>query len=164
MKRLLSVLVCSFFALSSCIAFADNLKMGIVDMNAIFQKAPLMNKINSDLTSQFKPRQDEINAANNALQQEMNSLNTLSLSNNDRTKLQNKIINDKAKLAVLSANFERDITIAKNNALQTFSQKLSDVIAKFAKDGKYDVIQQNTNLLFVNSALDVTQQILDQLK
>lgn len=148
----------------SCVAYAENLKVGVVDMNLIFQKAPLMTTINTNLSSKFKPRQDEINTANNALQQELNTLNTISMSNDERNKLQNKIINDKAQLAVLTANFERDITLAKNQALQSFTQKMSTIIIKIANDGKFDMIQQNTNMLFVNPTIDITQQVLDQLK
>lgn len=164
MKRILSLVIASIIGIISSAAYADNLKIGVVDMNMIFQKAPLITSINDDLAKKFKPRQDEINTANNDLQQETNNLNTLSMSNDDRIKLQNKIINDKAKVAVLSANFDRDITIAKNQALQDFTKKLTDVIKKIATDGKYDLIQQNANLLFVNSNIDITQQVLDQLK
>ncbi|WP_010598143.1 OmpH family outer membrane protein [Rickettsiella massiliensis] len=51
-------------------AQAEGLKLAIVDMQAILQKAPQIAKINDALTRQFKGRQDKIVQSQKELQSE----------------------------------------------------------------------------------------------
>lgn len=143
---------------------ADALKIGVVDMNQILQKSPLMISLNDGLNKQFKSRQDEINTAQKQLQEELYQLNSsTTMSQEDRSKLQNKIINDKANVDVMTTTFQKDLAIAKDAASQKFMTKLAEVINKVAKDGRYDIIEQRTNLLYINTSLDITPQVLQQV-
>jgi outer membrane protein len=143
---------------------ADALKIGVVDMNQILQKSPLMISLNDGLNKQFKSRQDEINTAQKQLQEELYQLNSsTTMSQDDRAKLQNKIINDKANVDVMTTTFQKDLAIDKDAASQKFMGKLADVINKVAKDGRYDIIEQRTNLLYINTSLDITPQVLQQV-
>jgi Skp family chaperone for outer membrane proteins len=167
MKKLI-LLVSSLFlslGLSSAYAAPDTLKIGIIDMSQILQKAPLMVTLNDNLVKKFKSRQDEINGANKTLQDEAAQLqyNSNTLNEIDRTKLQNKILSDKANVQILDASFQRDLAIAKDEAMQTFMAKFTQVIRKVAKDGKYDIIEQRTNLAYVNNDLDITGELLKEL-
>jgi outer membrane protein len=164
MKKLLSVAVAGMLTVMAGSAYADNLKVGVVDMNQILQKSPLMISLNDDLNKKFKSRQDEINNAQKQLQDEAYQLNSsTTMTTDDRSKLQSKIINDKANVDVMNTQFQRDLAIAKDQASQKFMTKLADVINKVAKDGKYDIIEQRTNLLYINSGLDITQDVLRQV-
>jgi outer membrane protein len=167
MKKIL-VLVSSLFlslAIGSAHAATDSLKIGIIDMSQILQKAPLMVTLNDNLVKKFKSRQEEINTANKTLQDEAAQLqyNSTTLNEADRTKLQNKLLADKANVQILDASFQRDLAIAKDEAMQSFMAKFSQVIAKVAKDGKYDIIEQRTNIAYVNNDLDITGELLKQL-
>jgi len=155
-------LMCFIGMLISPSLFADNLKVGIVDLNQVLQKSSTMKQLNSDLDKKFKPRQDEINKATADLQTEASQLDATT-SPADRTKLQNKVLTDKANVQILTASFQRDLAIEKDKLLQDFMGKLSNVIGKIAKDGQYDIIEQQTNMLFVNPKLDITPQVLNQL-
>lgn len=166
MKKLASIFTVAVASMMiSSFAYAD-VKIGIVDMNLVFKKSSLLISMNDKLTKKFKPRQDEVNAAKKQLQDEVDqlNLNNATMSTDDRTKLQEKIITDKANVDILAASFERDLTLAKNKDLQTFTSKLSDAISKVAQEGNYDIIEQRSNLTYVNTKLDITQPILDQIK
>jgi len=165
MKKWLLLVAAFMSTLIACAAYADNLKIGVVDMNQVLQRSPLMVSLNDNLTKKFKPRQDQLNTANQQLQDEGVQLDTTggSLSAADRSKLQNKILADKANVQILNATFQRDLAIAKDQDLQTFMAKLTSVITKIAQDGHYDLIQQQTNMLYVNSTVDITQAVLKQL-
>jgi outer membrane protein len=163
-KSIYLIAFLSLFAVSS--VFADpSIKIGVVDMNQVLQKSTLMKKMNDDLAKKYKSRQDEINKATLDLQNEASQLETngATLSAADRSKLQNKVITDKANVQILTASFQKDIAIEKDQLLQNFMSKLSGVITKIAQDGQYDMIEQQTNMLFVNPKLDITSQILQQL-
>ncbi len=165
MNKWLSTLTAGLLTLSVGSAYAaDNLKIGVVDMNQVLQKSPLMISLNDGLNKQFKSRQDEINSAQKSLQDELYSLNSnTTMSADERSKLQNKIINDKANVDVMTTTFQKDLAIAKDGASQKFMTKLADVLNKVAKDGRYDIIEQRTNLLYINSALDITSQVIPQV-
>lgn len=166
MKKSISILTALVFTLMASYAYADTLKIGIVDMNQVLQKSPLMVSMNQKLTEKFKPRQDEVNKAQKQLQEETDqfNLNSATMSAEDRNKAQDKIIADKANAEVLNSSFQRDLTLAKNQALQTFTTKLSAVINKIADDGNYDIIQQRTDIIYANKRLDITEQVLQEVK
>jgi outer membrane protein len=165
MKKCLSVITAVVAASLSLSAYAD-LKVGIVDMNQVLQKSPLMVGMNEKLTQKFKPRQDEINDAQKQLQDETAkfNLNSNMMNAEERNALQEKTIADKANVDILTASFQRDLNIAKNQDLQTFTNQLASVINKIAEDGHYDLIEQQTNMVYVNKKLDITEQVIQQLK
>ncbi len=164
-KLLLSALFIFSALLFNTANAADALKIGIIDMNQVLKNAPLMTSLNDKLSSSFKSRQDTLNSEKQHLQDEVDQLNLKgnTLSTDDRNKLQDKIISDRANVQIADASFQRDLTIAKNKALQDFMTKFNQVIAKIAKDGNYDLIQQRTDMAYVNDKLDITQQVLQQL-
>lgn len=162
MKKLISIIFLSLFA-TQCFA---ELKVGVIDMNQILQKSPLMVSLNNDLLKKFQPRQDELIAAQKALQDDNNKLNINgnTLSAEDRNKLQTKIVNEQANVQILTASLQRDLALAKDQALQKFMAKLSQVINNIARSEHYDYIQQNNTFVFVDTKLDLTQKVLDQVK
>lgn len=167
MKKLLLLILTSLVALSiTAVSYAAELKIGIINLNQILQKSPLMMSLNNDLLKQFQPRQNELIAAQKELQDENNRLNMngATMSADERTKLQNKIIADQANVQIMSASLQRDLAIAKDSAMQKFMAKLNEVISKIAKDEHYDLIEQNSNFAFIDGKLDITNQVVQQVK
>jgi outer membrane protein len=164
-KILLCALVCMSLSATVSANAANQLKIGIIDMGQILQKSALVVSMNDGLVKKFKSRQDEINTANKDLQDEANQLqySSAGLTDADKSKLQNKILTDKANLQILDASFQRDLAIAKDEGMQTFMAKFSEVINKVAKDGNYDIIEQRANVTYVNAQLDITSEVLKQL-
>lgn len=166
MKKSLLLLTAaiSIFTINTTFA-ADTLKIGVVDMNQVLQKAPMMTALNDNLIKTFKPRQDDLNTAKQNLQNEIDqlSLKAASMSADDQAKLQDKILTDRAAVDVATANLQRDLTIAKNASLQKFTARLTAAINKIAQDGQYDLIQQRTNIPYVNTKLDITDQVIHEL-
>ncbi len=73
-------------------AQAEGLKLAIVDMQAILQKAPQIAKINDALTRQFKGRQDKIVQSQKELQSEKERLekNATVMKADERATLEKK--------------------------------------------------------------------------
>jgi len=138
-------------------------KVGVVDTGMVLQKSSLMTAANTELNKKFKPRQDELAGAQRRLQDETDQLSNGTLSQDDRTKLQNKVINDKATVDIMSASFQRDLTIAKNDALQKVMEKLSEAINKIAQSGHYNLIEQRANILFIDKNIDITQDVIREM-
>lgn len=164
-KSIYLIALLSLFISTTLFAADASVKIGVVDMNQVLQKSTLMKKLNDDLSKKYKSRQDEINKATTELQTEAAQLEagSATMSAAERTKLQNKVLTDKANLQILTVTFQKDLAIEKDQLLQNFMGKLSEVINKIAQDGQYDVIEQQTNMLYVNPKMDITSQILQQL-
>jgi len=145
--------------------YAD-LKVGVVNLDQIVQKSTLAISYNDKISKDFKPRQDSLNEAQQKLQNELDQLNydSFKLSADERTKLQNTINTDRRNFEMMNAALQKDLAAAQAQYTQDLMKKLSAAVTKIAQDGKYDMIQTTANLLFINKTIDITPQVIDQLK
>ena len=169
-KLLLSIITAATF-LTAGSALAEpaagaNLKIGVIDVQQILQKSPQISVINSQLTKDFKPRQDKIVAAQKDLQAEVDKLNKNAnvMSDADRNKLQDQINADKANVQGMAISLQRDLQQAQNKAMQDFMNQLTAVVNDVAKKGNYDLILQRAGVPYANNNLDVTALVLSQLQ
>lgn len=152
--------------LLSVSAQADEVKLAVVDMQVILQKAPQISKINDALTRQFKGRQDSIVKAQNELQKEAANLqkNAAVMKTDKRNELENKLMTDRNNVNSMIASFQKDLSKQQSESLHSFSQQLDGVVSKVAAQSGYDLVIQKGSTLYAKNNLDITQQILDALK
>ncbi len=165
MKRLALIGICSMLAVTGN-TFADNLKIGVVNIEQVVQKSPLAVSYNEKISKDFKPRQDALNSAQKKLQDDMDQLNygSFKMTTADRASLQTRIAGERRDFETLSAALQKDLAATQGQYTQDLLAKLGDVITKLAQSGHFDLIQTNTNLLYLNSSIDLTQQVIQQLK
>jgi outer membrane protein len=147
-------------------AQAEEVKLAVVDMQVVLQKAPQIAKINEALTRQFKGRQDSIVKEQNALRKEAENLqkNAAVMNAADRSTLENKLMTDENKVKSMVASFQSDLSKQQSESLHGFSQQLDGVVSKVAAQSGYDLVIQKGSTLYAKNNLDITQQILDALK
>lgn len=147
-------------------AQAAEVKLAVVDMQAVLQKAPQIAKINEALTHQFKSRQEGIVKAQNELQKEASNLqkNSAVMKTDERTNLESKLMTDQNKVKSMIAAFQSDLSKRQSESLHGFSQQLDSVVSKVAAQSGYDLVIQKGSTLYAKNNLDITQQILDALK
>ncbi|EDP46986.1 OmpH family outer membrane protein [Rickettsiella grylli] len=147
-------------------AQAEEIKLAVVDMQAVLQRAPQIAKINDALTRQFKGRQDSIMKAQNELQKEASNLqkNAAVMKADERSVLENKVMTDQNKVKSMIAAFQKDLSKKQSESLHSFSQELDGVVNKVATQSGYDVVLQKGSTLYAKNNLDITQQVLDALK
>lgn len=159
--------VMSFTAMAepNASASASGIRVGVINVQQIMTKSPMVVALNKQLKDQFQPRQTELVTAQTNLQAEVDKLNKNGavMSNADRSALQDKIIADKANLQGLGQSFQQDLNTAQSQAMQAFMAKLQAAVNVVAANGKYDLILQRSGTPYVSSALDVTDQVLQQL-
>jgi outer membrane protein len=166
MKNVYLLPFASLFMLLAANAHADGVKLAVVDMQAVLQKAPQIEKINKNLTAQFKGRQDKIMQAQRDLQNETQNLekNAAVMKADDRAKLENKIMTDRNNVQTMVAAFQKDLSKQQSDSLHGFSQQLDGVVSKLAAQTGFDLVIQKGSTLYAKSDLDITQQVLDALK
>tara|TARA_R110000868_G_scaffold121652_2_gene322577 strand:+ start:3045 stop:3536 length:492 start_codon:yes stop_codon:yes gene_type:complete len=163
MKRIWIAIVFCFLTSN---VFAAELKIGVVNLEQVIQKSPLAVSINQKLSTDFKPRQDAVNAASKKLQESSDKLTygAFKLTPEQRLKLQEEVIANRRSVEQLMTSLQADIASAQAKANQTLMTKLNTVIASIAKSGSYDIIQTNANMIYLNGNIDITQQVIDKLK
>lgn len=152
--------------LLSVSAEAAEIKLAVVDMQVVLQKAPQIVKINAALTHQFKGRQDSIVKAQNELQKEASNLekNAAVMKADERTRLENKLMTDQNNVKSMIASFQSDLSKQQSESLHGFSQQLDGVVNKIAMKDGYDVVIQKGSTLYAKNDLDITSQVLEALK
>jgi outer membrane protein len=169
MKKLFTsfaVAIALLFATSFAFAADTTLKLGVIDMQKIMQKSSQVAAISSQLEKRFKPKQQAILAARKALQEQVEKLNrnTAVMSEGDRTKLQNKIIADRANLQSSEISFQQEVTAAQTQETQKFMQKLKGVLSQVAKNENYTLIMIKQGIPYVDDKLDITDIVLTALE
>lgn len=166
MKNVCLLSLASLFTLLAANAYADGVKLAVVDMQAVLQKAPQIAKINESLTKDFKGRQDQIVQAQHNLQNETQNLekNAAVMKNNDRANLEKKIMMDRNNVQSMVTSFQKDLSKRQSESLHGFSQQLDNVVSKLASQSGVDLVIQKGSTLYAKSNLDITQQVLDALR
>lgn len=152
--------------LLSVSAQADELKLAVVDMQAVLQKAPQIAKINDALTHQFEGRQNSIVKAQDELQKEANNLqkNAAVMKPEERDNLEHKLMTDRNNVNSMITCFQKDLSKQQSESLHGFSQQLDSVVSKLAVEGHFDVVIQKGSTLYAKSDLDITPKVLEALK
>jgi|GEM_PF-516267 outer membrane protein len=144
----------------------EYLKLAVVDMQVVLQKAPQITKINESLTKQFKGRQDKIIQAQHDLQDETQNLekNAAVMKADDRLNLEKKIMMDRNNVQTMVASFQKDLSKQQSESLHGFSQQLDGVVNKLALQTGFDLVIQKGSTLYSKSSMDITPKVLDALK
>lgn len=170
MLKMLKVVVPALLLSASVSAFAaapddaaDGAKIGIFDMQQMMQTSPLVDQLNKKLQDQFKPRQDKIAAAQKSLGDEINKLNDTNskLTNDDRNKLKDKVVSDRAAYEAMAKSYQEDLSKAQNEAMQKLMGQLTTAVSDVAQKDGYTLVVQKGAVLYSQPQSDVTKQVLN---
>lgn len=163
MKRLLLLIMSTLFAFN---VYAAELKVGVINLDEVLQKSPLAIQLNTKISTDFQARQDQVNNAQRNLQDTVDKLTytAYKLSPQERNDLQNKINAQRVDLDKMATSLQKDLAAAQNQGVQTILSKLNTIVQKIAKDGSYDMITSTANILYLNNSINITQQVIDQMK
>src|SRR5262249_32945014 len=103
MKKLLisfTAVIAFLFVAPGAFAADTPLKIGVIDLQKIMLKSSQVAAISSQLEKRFKPKQQAILADRKSVQEQADKLarNATTMSEAERTKLQTKIIAERANL------------------------------------------------------------------
>ncbi len=154
--------------LISTLAFATTpeIKISVIDLQKIMREAPQAKEVSEKLTKKFKPRQEHLASAQKHLQDEMNKMKRdgTVMSATERTKLQTKIVTDKRDFQRLQEDFRQDLNVAQNQSIQKVMGTIHEVVDTIAKKENYDLILQKDAVPFASERVEITAQVLKQLK
>jgi outer membrane protein len=164
MRNLLCILVL-MVALSS-IVFADNLKIGVLDLQKVLQSAAQVKAADTAFRKEFQSREERIKLATQKLQTDIDQLklNTVRLTDAQKTAASDKIDKERSQLQIMQAQFQQDIQDAQTKAMQNILQQIKTTVNNIVARDNYDLILQSSEVVYHRPTLDITQQVIAGLK
>ena len=157
-----------FFLLASLLFFnvyAENVKIGYVNIDEVIEKSPLYNSANNQLFKEFEPRKKQLLS----LYDEIDKLRSKILLPND---IDDDIVyhNNIKKIQLLQAEiteksdqWQQDLNEKQINLLNEIELKINIAINDFALSNNYDLILYE-NGAFVSTEVDITQEIINLIE
>ncbi len=158
------------------ISYADNFKLGYVDVSKIFTTAKPALSLQEALKIKFAPDEKNLKSLNDDLlllqnnikQLEAKNINTNNkLSNSDKAQL-NKLIEQYQKQQIIFeqkyANFQRIMQKSQEIASALLLSKVNNILKDISDRGNYDLILTSNQLVYAKAKYDVTDQVIERLK
>ncbi len=147
--------------LMSGVAYADA-KIGFVDMQRLFDQAPIAVKANKKLTAEFAKRELELQKLGKQIKTQQDALE----KNGAMPEAERR--NRERDLAELSREFQRkqrefreDLEIRRNEAMAGVLDRANKALKQIAETEKYDLIVQDA--VYFSPRIDITDKIIKAL-
>jgi outer membrane protein len=166
MKKILLLVLSIGLLLGFSVARADNLKVGVLDVQKVMQKSPRVSAMQAKLKKQFAPQEKKITAAQKQLKADFDKYNKdqAVMKDADKKALQKKILAEQSKLRNLQTQFQQQLIAAQRKSMQSILKDIEDAVEKVAKDQKLDLVLTKASVAYNNPDLDVTDQVIKKLK
>lgn len=157
------IFLTTVIALVGFAASAQELKIGIVNLDRIFREANSAKSAQTKLEQEFGKREKDLNDV-------ASQLKTLSdkfereaptLSESQRTTRQKQLVDQDRDFQRKRREFQEDLNSRKNEELQQVIERANRVVKTLAEAEKYDLIVQEA--VYVNPKHDITDKVLRAL-
>ncbi len=135
MTRFKMSLVALVFSLFGVQAYADNARIGVVDLQKIMQTSTQMKEIQQKLEANFQPRRDKLMAMEKTLKEDMEKFKRDSaiLSATQKKDLEKKIVAAQQQFERDGQQYQQELSTAHNEAMEALYAKVRSAIATIAK-------------------------------
>ena len=150
---------------ASMAATTPTFRMGIIDLRTVLQEAKEVKTITTSLKDQFQPRRDKIVKADGTLKANLEKLKRDGsiMTESTRNSLRDKIVAERRSLIRMQQDFQQDATVAQNQAMKTFLEKVNKVVEGVAGKEGYEIVLQKSAVPYSSDTLDITKQVLKKL-
>lgn len=146
-------------------AIADNLKMGVVDLQKIVQTSSHIQVIQKNLEQKFRTRHDALMNTEKDLKAKIEAFKRDAAVMNPTAKKETErsIVAMQQKFEMDGQQYQRELSTAHNEAMEDFYTKVRAAIATVAKKEHFDLILQKDAAPFSSEKLDVTKQVIEAI-
>lgn len=144
---------------------AGSLKIGVIDLPRIISDSNKAKKVNVDLRKKYASRRDKILKRQKALQKKVEAFkrDAAVLKATDKRTRQREIANEQTDIQRLQQDFQQDISVDQNKAMQGFLANLRKVIEQYSKANKLDLVVQKDAIPYASKRVDITEIIIKKL-
>ncbi|MCP4652746.1 MAG: OmpH family outer membrane protein [Candidatus Omnitrophica bacterium] len=159
MKKILFCLVTLAVALSS-VSFAKDLKIGYVDVFAVFNEYTKTKDYEAILAKKKEVEEGKLNKRKEKIEKLQNKLTLL--KEEEREKEEEKIIDAAREYRKMEKKVVTDLKKERDEKMKEIIEDINKIIEKYAQKGGYDIIVNKTSVLYGQKTMDMTAQILKQ--
>lgn len=164
MKHLSRNFILGFLlVLAGVSAFAQEFKVGIVNLDRIFREANSAKSAQAKLEAEFSKREKDLNdiAAQFKTLSDKFEREAPTLSESQRNTRQKQLVDQDRDFQRKRREFQEDLNARKNEELQQVIERANKVVKALAESEKYDLIVQEA--VYVNPKHDITDKVLKSL-
>lgn len=140
-------------------------KIGVVDWQTLFSKAPQAEAAAKRLESEFLPIKEKAIAKQKELQTKTEKLqrDREVMSESERSKSEKEIVKIQQDLRHMDEEWRQDYGTRQREEMDDFVNLVREVVNKFAAEEKYDLVMSQEGAVFMAERIDVTDKILQRL-
>lgn len=159
-----SAVVCALAFSAANAASSSAMKVGVVDLPMILQKAPQVSAINDKLKNEFSSQQKTIMELQAKIRGEIGKLSgdTSKMSADDKKKLQDQIGGDQKELQQQVMKLQQSLAEAQSNEMQKFMSEIDSASEKVAGKKGLDMVMLKQAVLYPQGT-DITKDVMDLL-
>jgi len=150
-----------FFIFFTSSVFADDFKIGYIDVDKVINNLPQYKKDNENLVKEFEPKKIELIKLYEHIEllktQYRNLVSSSNLESHEKDLI--KIQNLEIDFQKESGIWQQEINIKQQLLLENIELKINNAIKQFAINKKYDLILYQ-NAAFVDDRINITNAIL----
>lgn len=140
----------------------SNLRLGFVNFRRIMGTIPQLATIRSTLDEEFKAQQQSFQKAQDELT-ELEKKATQNHSETDYDSYAQQLIAKRCEIAQQDAQFRDNYSVRRNEELAKLQNLVLDQIIGLAKEQGFDVILNDTGVIYVSEKADLTDLVIERL-
>lgn len=140
----------------------SNLRLGFVNFRRIMGTIPQLATIRSALDEEFKAQQQSFQKAQDELT-ELEKKATQNHSETDYDSYAQQLIAKRREIAQQDAQFRDNYSVRRNEELAKLQNLVLDQIIGLAKEQGFDVILNDTGVIYVSEKADLTDLVIERL-
>ena len=158
------ILMCLMSIFIASNVLAQELKIGIVDVNKILKDAPQTLSANKKLEKEFSSRTEKLKGKISSLQNDEKKYQkeSLTMSDDQRDKAEKSLQQRRIDIQRNERELREDMDLRRREEIGDLQEKINVTIDKIAADEKYDLILYS-GIAFASSKVDITEQIIKSL-
>jgi outer membrane protein len=144
-------------------AAAADTKVGAVNVERILRDSTTAKAVSAKLEQDFSKRERDLRGSADQLRQAVEKFERESptLPESQRSTRQRTLVDQERDLQRRQRDFQEELNLRRNEALQQVVEKLNRVIRTIAEAEKYDLIVQEA--YYVSPRVDITDRVMTQL-
>ena len=142
-------------------AMAQELKIGVVNVPVLMDRAPQSKLAMDALQEEFAPRQREILAKQKEYEElgEKVQRDVAVMGETERRNAENDLRNMQREVTRLQNEFREDLNLRRNEELGNLQRALLDEVQTYAKSAGYDLVVGD-GVLYASTAVNITENVL----
>lgn len=140
-------------------------RVGVVNTVQLMEEAPQAKAAQSNIESEFAPREQELVALQKGIRKMEDRLSRdgAVMSEDESSKLERDILTKRRELKRSQDEFRDDLNIRKNEVLSKLQRQMYEATVAMAKEKKFDVIL-GQGVVYSSDKVDITDMVLEKLK